>query len=656
MSMDPRRWRSAGAAAAAPDLAPPSPGKVTLTQRLTRATRPPSPAPSAAPPSLQADRGAVLPLEPFALHEIAAAGVGDRAEGLPHLPALQASFGHHDLSEVRAQIGGPAAGATAALGARAYAYGDAVAFAAPPDLRLAAHEAAHVVQQRGGVRLDGGVGRVGDPYEQHADAVADRVVRGESAEDLLDTLAHRGAAGGPAVQREANAVGIGAGWREDREDRVALAARLSDALGHPVEPDGVDAAIEEFQATHGAEIDLVETHSDAMAHGFDGPVTPFPEARPVDPGRDASDEDRAAYRTELRAWSRRRTTWLRARRPTTADDGTRSERGELRPDDATHIALANAWPRRFFGALLQTAEDGYDYIKSQVVARGLPFNDQRVNIVGIRGMQGGTLHTDVGVGLAASTFDDTFFVMCLDEGGAKMIREFRGTTEPGGRSSEFRREHPDEYGPTEQNATVRDHDVETMEADQQVVYHFTTTDTSKLGRPTLTPRVETADGDPLVVAPHRTGAATSTEADATHDGDADALAVPPVDGDPRLRDRLRTRRGREVLDRSLGIAIHSGGADDTVDAESTGCQVVQGDWYGDFIATIQRGLTAARVRAGERVRPGHPATEGDVLYSLLQASDLARDEATMRAAIAGMRAPRQETGAAVDGDGGAAAG
>jgi hypothetical protein len=200
MSMDPRRWRGAGgAAAAAPDLAPPSPGKVTLTQRLTRAPRPPSP--SAAPPSLQADRGAVLPLDPFALHEIAAAGVGDRTESLPHLPALQASFGHHDLSEVRAQIGGPAAGATAALGARAYAYGDAVAFAAPPDLRLAAHEAAHVVQQRGGVRLDGGVGRVGDPYEQHADAVADRVVRGESAEDLLDTLAHRGAAGGPAVQR-----------------------------------------------------------------------------------------------------------------------------------------------------------------------------------------------------------------------------------------------------------------------------------------------------------------------------------------------------------------------------------------------------------------------------------------------------------------------
>jgi hypothetical protein len=515
MSMDPRRWRGAGgAAAAAPDLAPPSPGKVTLTQRLTRATRPP--APSAAPPSLQADRGAVLPLEPFALHEIAAAGVGDRAEGLPHLPALQASFGSHDVSDVRAHTDGAAVQASADLGATAFATGEDVAFGGTPDLHTAAHEAAHVVQQRAGVHLAGGVGEDGDPYEA--------------------TRRRRG--------------------RQGRRRRVCRG----------------------------------------------------------------------------------------------------SERGELRPDDATHIALANAWPRRFFGALLQTAEDGYDYIKSQVVARGLPFNDQRVNIVGIRGMQGGTLHTDVGVGLAASTFDDTFFVMCLDEGGAKMIREFRGTTEPGGRSSEFRREHPDEYGPTEQNATVRDHDVETMEADQQVVYHFTTTDTSKLGRPTLTPRVETADGDPLVVAPHRTGAATSTEADATHDGDADALAVPPVDGDPRLRDRLRTRRGREVLDRSLGIAIHSGGADDTVDAESTGCQVVQGDWYGDFIATIQRGLTAARVRAGERVRPGHPATEGDVLYSLLQASDLARDEATMRAAIAGMRAPRQETGAAVDGDGGAAAG
>lgn len=68
------------------------------------------------------------------------------------------------------------------------------------DLHTVAHEAAHVVQQRGGVQLKGGVGAAGDAYERHADAVADRVVAGESAEDLLA----QGAAGGgaPALQRK----------------------------------------------------------------------------------------------------------------------------------------------------------------------------------------------------------------------------------------------------------------------------------------------------------------------------------------------------------------------------------------------------------------------------------------------------------------------
>jgi hypothetical protein len=47
------------------------------------------------------------------------------------------------------------------------------------------------VQQRGGVQLKGGVGQTGDAYEQHADQVADAVVRGESAEAVLDQ--HAGA-------------------------------------------------------------------------------------------------------------------------------------------------------------------------------------------------------------------------------------------------------------------------------------------------------------------------------------------------------------------------------------------------------------------------------------------------------------------------------
>ena len=75
-----------------------------------------------------------------------------------------------------------------------------MAFSGTPSLHTAAHEAAHVVQQARGVQLDGGVGQVGDRYEANADAVADLVVRGESAEALLDEVAGSGG-GGTGVQR-----------------------------------------------------------------------------------------------------------------------------------------------------------------------------------------------------------------------------------------------------------------------------------------------------------------------------------------------------------------------------------------------------------------------------------------------------------------------
>ncbi|MEZ4367580.1 MAG: DUF4157 domain-containing protein [Kofleriaceae bacterium] len=112
---------------------------------------------------------------------------------------MQAAFGRHDLGGVSAHVGGAAATASAALGARAYAHGDAVAFASAPDLHTAAHEAAHVIQQRGGVQLKGDVGQAGDAYEAHADQVADLVVAGRSAEATLDRMAG-GGAGGRATQ------------------------------------------------------------------------------------------------------------------------------------------------------------------------------------------------------------------------------------------------------------------------------------------------------------------------------------------------------------------------------------------------------------------------------------------------------------------------
>jgi hypothetical protein len=72
------------------------------------------------------------------------------------------------------------------MGAAAYTQGDHVAFGHQPSLHTAAHEAAHVVQQRNGVSIPGGVGQVGDAYERQADAVADAVVSGRPAEGLLD--------------------------------------------------------------------------------------------------------------------------------------------------------------------------------------------------------------------------------------------------------------------------------------------------------------------------------------------------------------------------------------------------------------------------------------------------------------------------------------
>ncbi len=92
------------------------------------------------------------------------------------------------------------------MGAEAYATGNSVAFKESPSLHTAAHEAAHVVQQRNGVSLKGGVGQVGDKYEQHADQVADAVVQGKSAEGILDTMAGGGSGGGvqhKAVQLDA---------------------------------------------------------------------------------------------------------------------------------------------------------------------------------------------------------------------------------------------------------------------------------------------------------------------------------------------------------------------------------------------------------------------------------------------------------------------
>lgn len=145
-----------------------SPGKSTLTSNLVQ---------------MKATTSSPLPRT---VHEAAARGLATPATALPHADKIQAAFGpDHDVSGIQAHVGGAAAEATADMGATAYATGSHTVFAGAPDLHTAAHEAAHVVQQSRGINLFGGVGEAGDAHERQADAVADRVVAGQSAADLL---------------------------------------------------------------------------------------------------------------------------------------------------------------------------------------------------------------------------------------------------------------------------------------------------------------------------------------------------------------------------------------------------------------------------------------------------------------------------------------
>ena len=158
-----------------------------------------------------------------------------RPQALPHVGRIQAAFGKHDISSVKAFRGDAAAEEAKAAGAAAYTAGDTVVFGAgAEDLFTAAHEAAHVVQQRRGVSLGGGEGQAGDVYEKHADAVAERVVAGQSAEDLLDQVpggSQKAAPGKPAgVQKrvwvgsnkETKATFVMPGSGLGEQDRTAL--------------------------------------------------------------------------------------------------------------------------------------------------------------------------------------------------------------------------------------------------------------------------------------------------------------------------------------------------------------------------------------------------------------------------------------------------
>lgn len=184
------------------------------------------------------------------IHQTAAQGVSGSGGSLPHLDKVQQSFGAFDVSNVQAHVGGKAAEASSALGAQAYASGNNVAFKSTPSLHTAAHEAAHVVQQRSGVNLSGGVGKAGDSYERHADAVADAVVSGKSAEPLLAGGSGAAASLQRSVQMRHGDLGTAAG-----EDLLRAACAQKGV--------SYEAAVAWAQEKHGAEFHFV-TVEDAV--------------------------------------------------------------------------------------------------------------------------------------------------------------------------------------------------------------------------------------------------------------------------------------------------------------------------------------------------------------------------------------------------------
>lgn len=130
--------------------------------------------------------------DPEKTKQVAREGLTGTPQQLPHLDKVQLAFAGHDLSNVKAYVGGPAAQAAEQMGASAYAMGDKVAFKQSPDVQTVAHEVTHVVQQRQGVSLKGGVGETGDPYEKEADAVAEKVGEGKHPVSTFDSSSNHG--------------------------------------------------------------------------------------------------------------------------------------------------------------------------------------------------------------------------------------------------------------------------------------------------------------------------------------------------------------------------------------------------------------------------------------------------------------------------------
>lgn len=168
--------------------------------------------------------------DPAAVRASAQRGIATPASPLPHAETIQRLFGRHDISGIQAHTGPEAMQSAREMRAEAYATGNHVVLGDGVNLHTIAHEAAHVIQQRGGVLLKSGVGVAGDAHERHADEVADRVVRGDSAEGVLDQL------GAAATPHRADAI------QKMRRDKPPSATAPEDSAASET----VDFATDDF--------------------------------------------------------------------------------------------------------------------------------------------------------------------------------------------------------------------------------------------------------------------------------------------------------------------------------------------------------------------------------------------------------------------------
>lgn len=143
------------------------------------------------PPLLQLHGGQV---DLDHVHDTAKSGL-QSGGAIPYQEKMERRF-NTSFADVQCHADSASAQACAALGAQAYAMGNHIAFkTASPSEALVAHELTHVVQQRRGVDLKGGVGAPGDTYEQQAEAVEAAVQSDQPIDGILGASAAGSAQG-----------------------------------------------------------------------------------------------------------------------------------------------------------------------------------------------------------------------------------------------------------------------------------------------------------------------------------------------------------------------------------------------------------------------------------------------------------------------------